>query len=82
MENNGPGKAFGALLSRRVQCPPTHPPTHPSPSPIPIPIPKPNPTNHHHSDLLKGIKEGEEGSGEKSQKQTGKAILAGWYTVD
>ena len=58
--------------------PPTHPPT-PPPSPIPIPIPIPaQPTNHHHhSDLLKGIKEGEEGSGEKSHKQTGEAILAG-----
>ena len=33
--------------------------------------------HHHHSDLLKGIKEGEEGSGEKSHKQTGEAIFAG-----
>ena len=57
---------------------PTHPPTHPPiPIPHPHPHPQPNPTNHHHSDLLKCIKEGEEGAGEKSNKQTGEAIFAG-----
>ena len=80
----GNGKTMALAYHLRQSClqesnalPPTHPPI-PIPIPHPHPHPHPNPTNHHHSDSLKGLKGGEEGSGEKSAQKSVEAIF-GWF---